>query len=115
MRVGLALLLRIRKLPERVALPADLRRQPRIEAHRLNDCGVRAAGEVQDVPSQRAAVGAHVRLTRPVARLARDAELRGAGVGHLREDRLRPERRVELRLTVGRVAGDADAIPATCF
>ena len=110
---GRALAGRVPELPDAVALAADLRRAPRVEARRLDDGRIGRAAGVERVAAQRVPVGGHVRLGRAVARLAGDAELGDGGVDRLIADRLGAERGIEAGLAVRSVAVDADGVPVS--
>ena len=109
--VRLALAGPVLELPHAVTLSAHLRRPLRIEPRRQHRRRIGAAREVGRVAAKRTAIGRRMAGARPMARLAGNAELGDAAVDDLRLDRLRSERRVELRLAVRRMAGDTGAVP----
>src|SRR5262249_36969864 len=99
----------------RVALPAHLRASARVEACRLDDCGIRLAGEMQRVPSQRIAIRCDMRRAWAVTRLAGDPDLSNVGLGRQWLGVVRSVRRGKPAVAVRGMAIDADVVPATNF
>src|SRR5262245_18886743 len=98
-----------------MALAADLRRAPRVEARRMHDAGVGRLRQMQGVTAPGVSVDADVLVGRSMTRFARDAEFRRRRIHLLRRDRLRPERRVERGTAERGVAGDTDTVPGAGF